>query len=141
MAYEVIWTALLKSLVVCYSAQRPNIFVKWKSKWRSEVKPGQKSLEINRYLVTHAGYFALLTCLPLEVYCINLCFTVSRNMFHGFIAFFTEVRSIFVLLRTLLFFRTIIFIFDKALYLVLNVCTMKGPGPFPSHTHPLRFSG
>lgn len=140
MAYEVTWTNLLKSLIVCYSAQRPNIFVKWKSKGRSEVKPGQKSLEINIFSDT-CWIFCCADMPPLKGYCINLCFTVSRNTFHGFIAFFTEVRSIFVFLRTLLFFRTIIFTFDKALYLALNVGTMKGPGPFPCHTHPLRFSG
>ena len=41
MSYEVIWIMLLKSLIVYYSAQTLNIFVKWKNKWRSEVKSGQ----------------------------------------------------------------------------------------------------
>lgn len=136
MSYEVLWIMLLKPLIVYYSAQTLNIFVKWKNKWRSEVKSGQKSLEVNRYLVTCAGYFALLNWFPLKVYCVNLCFTISRNMSHGFIAFFTEVRSIFVLLRTLLFFRAIIFIFNKALHLNLKLGTIKDPGPFPL-PHPL----
>lgn len=57
-------------------------------------------------------------------------------MSHGFIAVFTKTRSIFVLLRILLFFRAIIFIFDKALYLNSKLDTIKDPGPLPT-PHPL----